>query len=75
MQTGKVRVYNIESGEHADCFPVDAKEYVATGKWSYERPEKAPEGGGKPPKTPEGGKAPAAPKATKGGAKRAKGNE
>ena len=33
-------VYNIETGEKRTVPGIDAKEYVETGGWSYDKPEK-----------------------------------
>lgn len=31
-------VYNVQTGQRKLCWPVDGKEMVATGGWSWERP-------------------------------------
>ena len=35
---GKVTIYNLETGESATIFGIDAKERVASGYWTYEKP-------------------------------------
>jgi len=37
-QQGKVRLYNAETGEAIERWPVDAKGMVASGEYSYEKP-------------------------------------
>ena len=39
----KVLVYNVETGEASQHWPIDAREMLATGEWTLERPEGAPE--------------------------------
>lgn len=38
----KPTVYNVKTGEAVKVDSVDAKEYVASGGWSYEPPEENP---------------------------------
>lgn len=40
LNDGKITVYFIKTAEPSKCFPVDAKERVKTGEWSYKKPEK-----------------------------------